>query len=341
MKGVWGNLSIERFPHKPSRFYMHIPDGYLSPKTCLVFYAGMLPVWFIASRKVEKTVKVKELPLLALGGAFSFVIMMFNIPIPGGSSGHMVGSTIVAIVLGPWAGVVALSLTLALQALLFADGGITTLGANCFNMAFVSSFSGYYIYRALLAALPEKRPVAAALAAYAAINLSALAAAAELGVQPLIAHGASGRPLYAPYPLAVTIPAMTVPHLLFFGPVEALGTALIVSYMMKTDAALFEGKKAFRPLWVFLAALVVLTPIGLIASWTSWGEWSKAEILGLVGYVPAGMERVQGWRGVMPRYTLPWASGGFERAVFYIISAALGSLGVVFLIFLWGKLWRR
>lgn len=323
---------------------MHIPDGYLSPKTCLVFYAGMLPVWFIASRKVEKTVKIKELPLLALGGAFAFVIMMFNIPIPGGSSGHMVGSTVVAIVLGPWAGVVALSLTLALQALLFADGGITTLGANCFNMAFVASFSGYYVYRTLSALMPKKKPLAAALAAYAAINLSALAASIELGVQPLIASGADGRPLYAPYPLAVTIPAMTLPHLLFFGPVEALGTALVVSYVMKADG-FKETRKALRPMWVFLGALVLLAPIGLIASGTSWGEWGKKEISGLIGYVPAGMERVNGWAGgwtaVMPRYTVPWARGGFESAVFYVISAAFGSLCVVLLIFLWGKLWRR
>ncbi len=319
---------------------MHIPDGYLSPKTCLVFYAGMIPVWFAASRKVEKTVKVKELPLLAIGGAFAFVVMMFNIPIPGGSSGHMVGSAIVAIVLGPWAGVVALSLAIALQALLFADGGITTLGANCFNMAFISSFSGYYVYRILSAVLSERRPFAAAIAAYAAINLSALAASVELGIQPLIAHGTDGRPLYAPYPLAVTIPAMVVPHLLFFGPVEALGTALIVRYVAKAGFVP-EGRKALRPLWAFLAAFVLLTPIGLLASGTSWGEWSKAEISRLVGYVPAGMGRINGWAGVMPRYTLPWASNGFESATLYVISAAFGSLGVVVIIFLWGRLWRR
>jgi cobalt/nickel transport system permease protein len=319
---------------------MHIPDGYLSPKTCLVFYAGMVPVWYIASRRVEKTVNIKELPLLALGGAFAFVIMMFNIPVPGGSSGHMVGSTIVAVVLGPWAGVVALSLTLALQALLFADGGITTFGANCFNMAFVASFSGYYLYRALSALIPNRRPLAAALAAYAAINLSALAAAVELGVQPLIAAGANGRPLYAPYPLNVAIPAMMVPHLLFFGPVEAIGTALVVSYVMK-EGGLKETGKRLRPLWAFLVLLVLLTPLGLIAAGTSWGEWGRVELSRLIGYVPAGMGRFNGWNGVMPRYTLPWASGRFESAAFYVISAALGSILVVVLVFLWGKLWRR
>ncbi len=319
---------------------MHIPDGYLSPGTSLVFYAGMVPVWYIASRMVEKTVKVKELPLLALGGAFAFVIMMFNIPVPGGSSGHMVGSTIVAVVLGPWAGVVAMSLTLALQALLFADGGITTFGANSFNMAFVASFSGYYLYRALSALMPNRRPLAAGLAAYAAINLSALAAAMELGVQPLIATGAGGRPLYAPYPLAVAIPAMTAPHLLFFGPVEALGTSLVVSYVMKEGGLKERGKRS-GPAWAFLVLLVLLTPLGLLASGSPWGEWGRVELSRLIGYVPAGMERFNGWKGVMSRYTLPWAGGGVEGAAFYAFSAALGSLCVVLLVFLWGKLWRR
>ncbi|MBI5810127.1 MAG: energy-coupling factor ABC transporter permease, partial [Deltaproteobacteria bacterium] len=128
---------------------MHIPDGYLSPKTCVLFYGAMAPVWYLASRKASMSLKVRQLPMLALGAAFTFLIMMFNIPIPGGSSGHMVGTVVVSIVLGPWAGVVALSIALALQAFLFADGGILALGANCFNMAFLMSFTGYYTYRAL------------------------------------------------------------------------------------------------------------------------------------------------------------------------------------------------
>ncbi|MBI5886074.1 MAG: energy-coupling factor ABC transporter permease, partial [Deltaproteobacteria bacterium] len=123
---------------------MHIPDGYLSPKTCVLFYAAMAPVWYLASKKVETAVGAARLPLLALGAAFTFVIMMFNIPVPGGSTGHMTGGVIVAVVLGPWAGVVAMTLTVALQAFLFGDGGVTAIGANAFNMAFVMPFAGYY-----------------------------------------------------------------------------------------------------------------------------------------------------------------------------------------------------
>ncbi|MEK7774175.1 MAG: cobalt transporter CbiM, partial [Deltaproteobacteria bacterium] len=302
------------------------------------------PVWYAASRRVERSLKLRRLPLLAMGAAFTFVIMMFNIPIPGGSGGHMVGATVAAIVLGPWAGVVALSLALTLQAFLFADGGVTTLAANCFNMAFVMSFAGYYTYRALSYgdAGGVRRFLSAAAAAYIAVILAALSVAIELGIQPHIAHGIDGRPLYAPYPLSVTIPAMTIPHLLFFAPVEALGTALVVSYAHKTGTdILYRPDARLRPLWAVLVALVVLTPLGLIFSGTPWGEWGMEELLGLTGYLPQGMERLGGlWRGVLPGYNLP-GSGGIWAVVFYVVSAALGSSAVVSLIYLWGRLWPR
>src|SRR4030065_1176314 len=109
----------------------------------------MLPIWTAAARIVKKTLKAKQVPLLAIGAAFSFVIMMFNIPIPGGSTGHAVGGVLAAIILGPWAACIAITVVLVIQALLFGDGGITTLGANCFNMAFVLPFMGYYVYKAI------------------------------------------------------------------------------------------------------------------------------------------------------------------------------------------------
>ena len=126
---------------------MHIPDGYLGPATCGVFYAVMLPIWTLASKIVKKTLKAKQVPMLAIGAAFSFVIMMFNVPIPGGSTGHAVGGVLVAVLLGPWAACIAITVALLIQALLFGDGGIMTMGANCFNMAFILPFVGYYTYR--------------------------------------------------------------------------------------------------------------------------------------------------------------------------------------------------
>ena len=88
---------------------MHIPDGYLSPSTCAVAYAAAIPVWYVALRKVERLLHTRTVPMLALFSAFSFVIMMFNLPLPGGTTGHAVGMGVAAIVLGPWASVVAIS----------------------------------------------------------------------------------------------------------------------------------------------------------------------------------------------------------------------------------------
>src|SRR5208283_2801136 len=114
----------------------------------------MVPLWLMASRIVKKTLKAKQVPLLAIGAAFSFVIMMFNVPIPGGSTGHAVGGVLVAILLGPWAACIAITVALVVQALLFGDGGITTIGANCFNMAFLMPFAGYYTYKLFSARSP-------------------------------------------------------------------------------------------------------------------------------------------------------------------------------------------
>jgi cobalt/nickel transport system permease protein len=220
---------------------MHIPDGYLSPQTYLPFYAFVIPYLALASRKVKKSLRSRHAPLMALGAAFSFVIMMFNIPIPGGTTGHAVGGVIVAILLGPWAASIAVSVALIVQALLFGDGGITALGANCFNMAVVIPFVGYYSYR-LIAGSSEitasRRWVAGAIAGYLGINAAALLAGIEFGIQPLIASAPDGRPLYAPYSLAVSLPAMALEHLLLFGLIEALVTALVIRYLQKADREL-------------------------------------------------------------------------------------------------------
>ena len=217
---------------------MHIPDGYLSPKTYVPFYAFIIPFLGIAAGKVKKTLRSRHVPLLALGAAFSFVIMMFNVPIPGGTTGHAVGAVIVAILLGPWAATIAVCIALIVQALLFGDGGITAIGANCFNMGVVIPFVGYYVYKLISGnseITSKRRWVAGAIAGYLGINAAALLAGIEFGIQPLIATAPDGHPLYAPYPLNIAIPAMLGEHLILFGFVEALVTALVIRYLQKAD----------------------------------------------------------------------------------------------------------
>ena len=223
---------------------MHIPDGYLGPVTCGVFYAVMLPIWTIASKIVKKTLKARQVPMLAIGAAFSFVIMMFNVPIPGGSTGHAVGGVLVAILLGPWAACIAITVALVVQALLFGDGGITAIGANCFNMAFVLPFAGYYTYRLISAGSQigsNRRVIAAGIGAYVGICVAAACAGVEFGLQPLLHHTASGQSLYCPYGLNVAVPAMLGEHMLVFGWIEVIVTALVVKYLQKQSPELIEG----------------------------------------------------------------------------------------------------
>lgn len=222
---------------------MHIPDGYLGPTTCGFFYLVMAPIWAIASKIVKKTLRARQVPLLAIGAAFSFVIMMFNVPIPGGTTGHAVGGVLVAILLGPWAACIAITVALVVQALLFGDGGITAIGANCFNMAFVLPFVGYYIYKAISynsSIDSNRRVIAAGIAGYIALNIAAGFTGFEFGIQPLLHKTAAGQALYCPYGLNVALPAMLGEHLLIFGWVEAIVTALVVKYLQKQDASLLE-----------------------------------------------------------------------------------------------------
>ena len=322
---------------------MHIPDGYLSPQTYIPLYAAMVPFWGIAASKVKKRLRSRHVPLLALGAAFSFVTMMFNIPVPGGTTGHAVGGVVVAVLLGPWAACVAVSLVLVIQALLFGDGGITALAANCFTMAVVMPFTGYYCYRLIAgnaAATAKRRMLAGAVAGYLALNAAALYTAILFGIQPLLASGPDGKPLYAPYPLSVAVPAMALEHLFLFGFIEALVTALVIRYLQQADPALLSihnGEDKVRSattgqLWWGLALLACFTPLGVILpaafnGGAAWGEWSSRDIERMLGFIPNGMKGLSGlWQAPFTGYTI----AGGERhdipvtAVAYLISALVG-----------------
>jgi cobalt/nickel transport system permease protein len=222
---------------------MHIPDGYLGPQTYLPLYGVSIGFWAIAQNRIKKQLSLKHVPYLAMAAAFSFLIMMFNIPIPGGTTGHAVGASIIAILLGPWTAVLAVSVVLIIQAFVFGDGGITAIGANCFNMAVVMPFVSYGVFR-LVKGKSEgglRLAVAAFLSGYLGLVVAALFTASELGIQPLIAVGANGRPLYAPYPLSIAIPAMAVEHLFLFGIAEGLVTMLLLKYFLKHEHNLVYG----------------------------------------------------------------------------------------------------
>jgi len=222
---------------------MHIPDGYLSPQTGGIFYLLMAPLWFAASKIVKKTLKARQVPYLAFSASFVFIIMMFNIPIPGGSTGHAVGGTLVAILLGPWAALIAITVALVVQAFLFGDGGITAIGANCFNMAFILPFVGYYTYKLMTIKSGKtsmRRPIAGAIGSYLGLVTAALFTGIEFGIQPIFYHTPDGKALYCPYGLDITVPTMLFMHVALFAWIEAIVTFLVIRYMQKEDPSLIQ-----------------------------------------------------------------------------------------------------
>ena len=326
---------------------MHIPDGYLSPSTCAVLYAGAATGWYAALRRLKRTLTARVIPLISVFAAFSFVVMMINLPLPGGTTGHALGVTIAAIVLGPSGAILAISLAIAIQALFFGDGGISTLGANCFNMAIVGSLVAYGAYRlvAAHAAIDSKRRVVAAgIAGYLAVNASALLAAIEFGIQPRLFHDAGGTPLYAPYGLSIAIPAMMIGHLTFAGMAEAVISAGVVAYLQVADPVLLRGTlglvpvaaaplelpraaNSVRRLWFAIAVLLLLTPLGILAAGTAWGEWSPAQLAtaapsAVSSTVPSGLQRLSNlWTAPFPGYAPEFVR---SRSFGYLLSAMFG-----------------
>lgn len=216
---------------------MHIPDGYLSPQTYVPLYGASFVFWSVALKKMKKELSVKHVPYLAMASAFSFLIMMFNVPIPGGTTGHAVGGGIIAILLGPWTAVIAVSVSLIIQAIVFGDGGITAIGANCFNMAVVMPFVSYWVFKIIRgnAVGGARLSLAAFLSGYVGLSVAAIITGFEFGIQPMLATGPDGRPLYAPYPLSVALPAMALEHMLLFSVVEGVVTVLLLKYFVKHD----------------------------------------------------------------------------------------------------------
>lgn len=342
---------------------MHIPDGYLSPSTCGVLYLGAATGWYAALKRLKRTLLSRVIPLISVFAAFSFVVMMFNLPLPGGTTGHALGVTIAAIVLGPSGAILALSIALAIQALFFGDGGITTLGANCFNMAIIGSLVAYASYRLIAAGAAltsRRRVVAAAIAGYLAVNAAALITSVEFGIQPMLFHDANGTPLYAPYPLTIAVPAMMIGHLTFAGLAEAVISAGLVAYLQVADSALLRATSglvadgdigastapSFRRLWIMVAIVMLLTPLGILAAGTAWGEWSPAQLAQAASSAPTAtspssslprsLQRLSNfWTAPFPAYAPTFVH---SRGFGYLLSAMFG-VGLLLIVSLAARSW--
>ncbi len=213
---------------------MHIPDGFLSPQTYLpaaVMGGGIL---MLAYKKVE--LDVEKIPMLSGVSAIAFVMMLIIIPIPGGTTVHLSGIAILALLFNPWVAFMSISLVLLIQALMFGEGGVTAYPLNMLSLAFLGSFSAYYGY-ALFKNFSEK--FATIFAGWISIVLPSVFIATILGIQPLIATSNEGNPLFFPFGLEVTLPTIVLPHLLL-GIVEGLVTFGVVKFLQTRFKRAFD-----------------------------------------------------------------------------------------------------
>lgn len=205
---------------------MHIPDGFLSPQTYLPAYALAAGAWAWAGRGLRAQLDETTVPRLAMLTALAYALGLVMLPIPGGTSGHALGVAMLALIFGLRPAFLAYSLVLLLQSLFFGAGGITALAVNALAMGLLGSAAAVVVYR-LLRGCGET--CAVGVAAWVSVMVPGALVALVLGIQPLIAHRADGSPLFFPFDLALTLPAVLIPHALI-GIGEAVLTVFVLRY---------------------------------------------------------------------------------------------------------------
>lgn len=212
---------------------MHIPDGYLSPQTYISAYAVSIPLLAHGIKKLREDLNEETFPFIATLTALSFLVMMINIPIPGGTSGHAIGTAVLSILFNPWVAFVSISFVLIIQSLIFGDGGITAWSVNSLGMGFIASFSAYFTYKLLNRI---NKNITLFISGWISIIVASLFFAIILGIQPIIAHDGSGKPLYFPFDISITVPALLGSHILYFGVIEGIFTLIVVKFIEKVKA---------------------------------------------------------------------------------------------------------
>jgi cobalt/nickel transport system permease protein len=219
---------------------MHIPDGFLDLWICALMYILAAIFWIFAFRRTREVLGDKQIPLMATLTAMFFAAQMMNYPIIGGTTGHILGGPILAITLGPYAGLISMTIILLIQALLFGDGGITTFGANVWNMGIVGVFIPYLVYLLTVRVAKNKNGMLLGgfLGAFIGDLMAAISAGLELGLSTLS----------FPYSVPIAVTAMAFHHSII-GIGEGIVTAIIIEVLLKTRPDLLEMIKA-APIWL-------------------------------------------------------------------------------------------
>jgi len=307
--------------HSPAP--LHIPDGFLSLIIALIFWGITIITVSIAISKTNKSLGEKQVPLMGIMAAFIFAAQMLNFPVAGGTSGHFLGGALAAIVLGPWAGILVMTAVIAVQGLLFQDGGLLVMGANIFNMGLLTAMIGFGLYRSVIGRRKGTRLAVAGIAAWLAVVASALVTALQLWL--------SGTTT-----LQIVVPAMLGVHVLI-GIGEAIITVAALSFIEQMRPDLLNEKatsaKGGRG-WILAGGAVALFAVLLfpLASANPDGLERVAEN---VGFLHLGQSASY---QILPGYTVPFLG---ETALSTVVAGAVGALVVLGLVIVIGGLLRR
>jgi len=298
---------------------MHIPDGFLSLVVSIICWAASASIIGLAISKTNKALGEKQIPLMGIMAAFIFAAQMINFPVAGGTSGHLLGGALAAIVLGPWAGMLVMTAVIAVQGLLFQDGGLLVMGANILNMGLVTTAIGYGLYRAVSGRSKAVRLSTAGIAAWLSVMAGALFTALQLWLS-----GTS--------PLGIVIPAMLGVHALI-GLGEALITVAALSFIFQTRPDLLvegsESAKGGRG-WILAGGLITLAVI-LFAPLASADPDGLERVATDMGFINASQSAPY---SIIPDYALPFLG---ETALSTIMAGVIGVIVVGAIIMLIGR----
>lgn len=298
---------------------MHIPDGFLSIVISIICWLITVAILAVAISRTNKSLGEKQVPLMGIMAAFIFAAQMLNFPVAGGTSGHLLGGALAAITLGPWAGMLVMTAVIAVQGLLFQDGGLLVMGANILNMGLLTAAIGYGLFRSVMNKSQTTKLAVAGVAAWLSVMTGALATALQLWLS-----GTSN--------LQTVVIAMLSVHALI-GIGEALITVAALSFILRTrpdllgeGSASAEGGRG----WVVAGVVIVLVVV-LLSPLASASPDGLERVAEDIGFISAGQSAPY---EIIPDYTLPFLG---ETPLSTIVAGAIGVLVVLGIAFVAGR----
>jgi cobalt/nickel transport system permease protein len=298
---------------------LHIPDGFLNFIVSLICWVITAVILSIAISRTNKSLGEKQVPLMGIMAAFIFAAQMINFPVAGGTSGHLLGGALAAIVLGPWAAMLVMTAVIAVQALLFQDGGLLVMGANILNMGILTAAIGYGLYRGVFSSSRKVKLAVAGVAAWLSVIAGALATALQLWLS-----GTSN--------LQTVILAMLGVHALI-GVGEALITVAALTFIFQTRPDLLDEKSVSAQSgrgWVLVGVVTSLIVV-LVSPFASANPDGLERVASDLGFINAGQAaRFE----IIPNYTIPILG---STPVSTILAGFAGLLVVLTLVFVTGR----